>query len=282
MEIPLHHSVTGSARLSGVLGFPIDHSLSPRLHNYWLARLRVDGLYIPISVRPENLESMLKTLLNIGFSGINVTIPYKETMFSLCDETDELAKCLKAVNTLCFSSNRVWGTSTDGTAFIENFKQKTGLSTIPERVILVGSGGSSASIIASLLEEPLSMLTLFNRSRVRAELLLERFSPLSHSVELHIGDIADLPYALSDSDLLISTIPAEAWNWDISALRRESFVADISYSPLMTPLLRAARSQGNEIVTGIGMLIRQAVPGFRMWHGVSPPVDEAVEKFMVL
>lgn len=269
--------LTGKARLAGILGWPVAHSRSPRLHGLWLQRHGIDGAYVPLPVAPEAFETAVRGLVALGFRGANVTIPHKEAAFALCDEVDATARRMGAVNTLVFEGGRIRGSNTDGFGFIENLRQTApGWRPAAGPAVLLGAGGSARGIAVALLDAGVPEVVLVNRTPARAEALAREIGgPVR---------VAAAP-PLNEAALLVNTTslgmqgqpPLEI---DLSPLSASAVVADIVYVPLETPLLRQAAARGLRTVGGLGMLLHQARPGFEHWFGVPPVVDAELAAFV--
>ncbi|MEZ5823229.1 MAG: shikimate dehydrogenase [Geminicoccaceae bacterium] len=279
--------LSGKTGLAGVMGWPVAHSLSPRLHNHWLERAGTDGVYVPLAVRPEDLAAAVKLLPRIGFRGFNVTIPHKTAMFDLVDEVDPVARRMRAVNTvLVDESGRTTGHNTDGYGFIANLRESVPGWRADEGVaVLLGTGGAARAVASALIDAGVRGLRLVNRTRAKAEALAVEIASWS-DVPVEVADWERRGEALGDAGLCVQCSslgmkgqpPLEI---DLAALPRSAPVADIVYVPLETPLLAAARERGNPVVDGLGMLLHQAVPGFRHWGGAEPVIDEAVRRLML-
>lgn len=272
--------LSGKARIAGVMGWPVGHSRSPRLHGHWFQRYGIDGTYIPLPVRPEDVEPAFRALPRVGFRGWNVTVPHKEAAARLVDELDPAAKRIGAVNTvLVLEDGRTRGLNTDGAGFLANLRQQA-----PQwraeggPVVVLGAGGSARAVATALLDAGVPALRLVNRTVARAAQLAAALTGL--------GPIAsagwdDLEHALTDAALLVNCTslgmtgqpPLEI---ELAPLSPGAVVADLVYAPLETQLLSAARRRGNPAVEGLGMLLHQAVPGFAHWGGVVAEVDEAL------
>ncbi len=273
-------TISGKARLAGVMGWPVGHSLSPRLHGYWLQTLGIDGAYVPLAVAPENVPDAIATLSRIGFRGFNVTVPHKEMALQCVDEVDGLATRIGAVNTVIFNEDgKSLGTNTDGYGFIENLHQHApGHDLSGGPAVVLGSGGAARAIIVALMDAGVREIRVTNRTQERAETLIE---------ELKASDVCSVaPWEqrhaiLGGAALLVNTTtlgmsgqsPLEI---DLQALPVDACVTDIVYAPLETRLLSEARSRGNMVVDGLGMLLHQARPGFKAWFGKDPEVNEAL------
>ena len=261
-----------------VTGWPITHSRSPLIHGFWLKELGIDGSYEAIGLSPEEFESGIRQLAADGFAGGNVTVPHKEAAFALCDACDELARRLKAVNTLVFRDGRIEGRNTDGEGFLENLRLGApGWSAAAGPAVLLGAGGASRAVAAALEMAGAPEVRIVNRTVARAEQLIRDIGLARASAH---GWNA-LPDLIGDAALLVNATSlgmagSGALEIDLAPLPRSALVTDIVYVPLETELLKAARARGNPTVDGLGMLLYQAVPGFEAWFGTRPEVTDAL------
>ncbi|WP_371155999.1 shikimate dehydrogenase [Jannaschia sp. 2305UL9-9] len=264
--------------LAGVIGDPISHSRSPRLHGHWLRRYGIDGHYVPLHVTPDDLSRTLDLLPRLGFAGINVTLPHKEAVFAAADEVTDRARAVGAANTLTFREGRILADNTDGYGFVANIDQ-----VVPDRdrtapAMILGAGGAARGVIAALMAEGTGAITLTNRTRARAEALAAEFGKA-----VTVVDWASAQDSMANHGLLVNTTSLgmsgqPALDLDLGGLSVDAVVTDIVYTPLETPLLERARARGNPVVDGLGMLLHQAVPGFSTWFGRVPDVDDALRK----
>ena len=269
--------ITGRALLAGVMGWPVAHSLSPILHNYWLEQTGIDGAFVPLPVAPQDLRPAFAALPKLGFRGWNLTVPHKEAALHLVDEIDDEARAIGAVNTVTVRADgSLLGSNTDAYGFIANLRaHHAALDSCLERVLVIGAGGAARAVVHALHRAGAREVIIVNRTRARAEALC---APGGRAL-----DWGEREKALAHATLLVNATtlgmrgqpPLEL---SLEHLPRETLVADIVYVPLMTPLLREALARGNAIVTGIGMLIHQAVPGFTSWFGAVPPLDATLEE----
>lgn len=268
---------------TAVIGHPISHSKSPLIHNYWIAKYGLSGSYGAIDIAPEDLLYELPRLIKEeGYQGFNVTIPHKENVMALCDEISPEARSIGAVNTLYLDeSGHLIGTNTDAYGFIENIRQ-----TLPSfdfkagPAMILGAGGAARALLYGLLKEGAPEIYITNRTREKAENLKEQ-SLFPQRVQ--VIDWERREKALSHVQLLVNSTALgmsgkEPLEMDLSALPVSACVCDIVYAPLETRLLKDAKARGNEIVTGIGMLLYQARPGFKHWHGILPEVTPELEE----
>jgi shikimate dehydrogenase len=270
--------LSGHARVAGIAGWPVTYSRSPRMHGFWLQRYGIDGAYIPLPIRPGDFHTAIRGLVAAGFAGANVTIPHKLAAFEICDEVDASAHRAGAVNTLEFREGKIVGSNTDGYGFIANLRAN-GVDPVSGPALLLGAGGSARAVAAALLDLR-AQVTVANRTPSRAE-ALARDLPGLRTV-----DWKDRLAALADHALLVNATPLgmvghEALDLDLACAPDTLVVADNVYVPLETPLLAAAHARELHCVEGLGMLLHQAVPGFRAWYGVEPEVDDALRHFMV-
>lgn len=264
---------------AAVIGHPVAHSKSPRIHQYWLEKYGIKGSYEAIDIAPENLESGIERLAAQGYNGFNVTLPHKEAMLELCDELDDSAREIGAVNTVKIENERFYGSNTDAFGFIENLKQtQRDFNFKDANVFILGAGGAARAAIYGLKQAGVSNITLCNRTEERAAELAAEF-------DCGVAEWKDRS-RLEGFSLLVNTTSLgmsgkEALEIDIGALSLDATVYDIVYAPLLTDLLIAAQDQGNKIVTGIGMLLHQARPAFKLWTGIMPEVTSELEKLVL-
>ncbi|MBI0534774.1 shikimate dehydrogenase [Roseomonas sp. KE2513] len=274
-------TLTGKTRLAGILGHPVSHSRSPRLHGFWLARHGIDGAYVPLPVEPARFEAALRALPALGFAGANVTLPHKGTAMAVCDVLEEDARRIGAVNTLVFREDgRIEGWNTDGWGFLQNLREAApGWRAEAGPAVILGAGGGARAVAHTLLSASCPRLTLVNRGRARAEALARELSEHGAVVE-----VADQP-PLEDAALLVNTTSQGMQGQpplvlDLSPLPAGAVVADLVYVPLETPLLAAARARGLVAVDGLGMLLHQGRRGFEAWFGTMPSVDAELRDFV--
>jgi len=271
--------LSGSARLAGVLGWPVTHSRSPRLHGHWLEFHGIDGAYLPLPVRPDRFEPAVRALVDLGFRGANVTLPHKEAALALCDAVTPLARRIGSVNTLVFREGRIEGDSSDGFGFLENLRQEVpAWRAEAGPAVVLGAGGAARAVVAALLDAGAPGVRLLNRTPARAKALA---ADLGGAIE--VLDWGDWRSALTGAGLLVNTTTLGMAGQpplaiELDALPPAALVNDIVYAPLETPLLAAARARGNPAVDGLGMLLHQARPGFEAWFGVAPAVTPALRR----
>jgi shikimate dehydrogenase len=261
------------ARRACVIGWPVAHSRSPLIHGYWLEHYGIEGSYGREAVKPENLASFIERLGSSGYVGCNVTLPHKEAVYGLVEVQDDTTRRIEAVNTLYLEGGRVLGFNSDAYGFVAHLR-----SVLPEwrgegaDVVVLGAGGAARAIVAGLLGEGVSRITIANRTEARGQALAAHFGAQVDTVPW--PQIAD---RLTQCDLLVNTTQLgmagqPALPIDLDGLPIGAAVADIVYVPLETELLRQARARGHPVIDGLGMLLHQAVPGFEVWFGIRPDV----------
>lgn len=273
--------LSGKAKLAGVLGWPISHSRSPRLHGYWLEKLRIDGTYVPLPVQPADFETVFRALPKMGFAGVNITVPHKEQALALVDEVEPLARRIGAVNTvMVWPDGSVLGLNTDAFGFLQNLLDRQPTPSFLTRpAVVLGAGGAARAVVAALIDAGVPQVRLVNRNPQRAEKLA---TDIGGPIAVRTWDRLDLDGA----GLLVNTTSLgmtgqPPLDIDLAALPMDAVVNDIVYAPLMTDLLVRAQARGNPVVDGLGMLLWQAVRGFTLWFGQQPEVTAELRDFVL-
>ena len=267
--------------MAGIIGWPVAHSRSPRLHGYWLERYGIDGTYLPLPVPPSKVGEALAALPLLGFAGVNVTLPHKPAALAAMDRVDAQAKRIGAVNTVVVVDGALVGSNSDAFGFIASLDADAPDWRRDRPAVVLGAGGAARAVIAGLQDSGVAEIRLCNRTGARAEALA---GELGDGVVVVAWDERD--EALAGAGLLVNTTtlgmddkPALAIALD--ALDRGAVVTDIVYVPLKTELLRRAGERGLKTVDGLGMLLHQARPGFAAWFGREPEVDEDLRRFVL-
>lgn len=276
-------TISGAARIAGVMGWPVDHSLSPRLHGYWLDFYGVDGAYVPLAVRPERLEEALRALPALGFAGVNLTVPHKEAALDMVDVRDDAATRIGAVNTVVVRPDgTIEGRNTDGYGFVQSVREGAPRWRAGDGpAILIGAGGAARAICAALQEAGAPEIRIVNRTAERAQSLVRAFGSPTTAVSW-----AERVAALDGASLLVNATTLgmrgqPPLDLALDALPHTAVVADIVYVPLKTALLRDAGSRNNRTIDGLGMLLHQARPGFAAWYGREPAVTPALREHLL-
>ncbi|PTW63258.1 shikimate dehydrogenase [Breoghania corrubedonensis] len=279
--ISSHHDQTEKAPRAAVIGWPVKHSRSPIIHRHWLKIHGIAGSYDLLPLQPEAAESFFRTFAASGLIGANVTIPHKEAAFALCDEVDETARLVGAVNTLVLGDGRLQGSNTDGLGFLGSLDSGApGWDETGRNAVVLGAGGGARAVVWALLSRGLTV-HIFNRTRSRAEALAERFGS-----GVHVHDFSKLPDVLEGTTVLVNTTSLgmegqPPLDIDLAPLPARAVVTDTVYVPLETPLLELARHRGLMTVDGLGMLLHQAVPGFELWFGRRPEVTPELRRVVL-
>lgn len=262
-----------------VIGWPVAHSRSPLIHRFWLESLKIAGSYELAAVAPADFPHFVRSLKDHGFVGANVTLPHKQTAFTLCDVTLAAAKRLKAVNTLWIEAGKLYGDNTDCAGFLGAMDQDApGWEDGSGVAVVLGAGGAARAIVHALQLRGMRRIFLVNRTKDRALGLAAEAGPTVEVVEF-----GDLYKAMASARLLVNTTSLGMKGQpplilDLAPLPPQAIISDIVYVPLETALIKAAKARGLKAVSGIGMLLHQAVPGFERWFGVRPSVTEALRR----
>jgi shikimate dehydrogenase len=263
---------------AGVIGNPISHSLSPKLHGHWLRRYGIDGSYDALQVTEDALERTLRSLPAQGYVGVNVTLPHKVAVLQIADQLTDRATLIGAANTLTFKDDgRIFADNTDGYGFLENLRQGApGWDAKSGPALVFGAGGAARAVIVSLIEAGVPEIILTNRTRPKAESLRADFG-----ARIRIVDWVQAGTVLSDAATVVNTTSlgmkgGQEFRVPLDGLRSGTVVTDIVYTPLRTKFLDAAAEKGCVTVDGLGMLLHQGVPGFERWFGKRPEVSEAL------
>ncbi len=272
---------SGAARVAGVMGWPVHHSRSPRLHGYWLRELRIDGVYIPLPVHPDRLGPALRALVDLGFAGCNLTIPHKEAAVSYMDELSDTADRLGAVNTVIVRDSRLYGDNSDGFGFTAHLEATAPAWPADRPAVVLGAGGAARAICIALIDRGVPAVRIANRTFEKAEVLRHAFGERIQPVPWNTRD-----QVLADAGLLVNSTslgmtgqnPLEI---NLKRFPADGVVYDIVYAPLQTDLLKQAAAHGCRTVDGLGMLLHQARPPFAAWFGVEPTVTDALRAAIV-
>lgn len=271
---------------TGVIGHPISQSKSPLIHAYWMKNLGINGTYRAIDFPCEGLKENVYGLIEQGYLGFNITVPHKIEIMKICDHIDDLARIVGAVNTVTIKDKKLYGTNTDVFGFTQNIREThTGFNFTNGSALVLGAGGAARAVVQGLIDAGVPHIKIANRTRSNADLLLQHAST-PNKIEIIDWALREDKKILSDINILVNTTSLGmtgkgVLEINLDALPKNALVNDIVYAPLMTDLLTQARSRGNPIVTGIGMLLHQARPAFELWHGIRPQVDATLERLVL-
>ncbi|EJF89565.1 shikimate dehydrogenase [Bartonella vinsonii subsp. arupensis OK-94-513] len=263
-----------------VVGTPIHHSKSPKIHNFWLKHHNLQGEYLAQEVSSEEFRDFFRSIQKRGFCGGNVTLPYKQEAFHLAHLKDNVATMIGAVNTLWYEGNKLCATNSDAYGFSANLDD-----FVPgwggETALVFGAGGAARAVLYALKKRGFERIFLLNRTKKRADDLAEYFGNPVEVYDWHrAGEILD------QADLIVNTTSvgmttthekeSNSSFCDFDKTKATALVTDIVYTPLITPFLQQAKAHGLKIVDGLGMLLHQAVPGFERWFGIRPQVTKTL------
>ncbi len=259
--------------LAGVIGDPVGHSASPRLHGHWLREYGLSGHYVPLEIRAEDLATVLAALPRAGFVGANVTIPHKQTALALAAEATERARRIGAANTLTFTAGGIVADCTDGVGFLANLAD-----AVPDwqaasgPAVVFGAGGAARAVVDALLRAGVPELRLVNRTRARADALAKAAGGPVRVIDWDKADAAAVGAGLLVNTTSLGMAGNPPFEVSLAGALPGAVATDIVYTPLETPFLQRAAAMGAQTVDGLGMLLHQAVPGFARWFGVTPAV----------
>jgi shikimate dehydrogenase len=260
--------------LAGVMGYPVMHSRSPKLHNYWLAKYGLTGTYVPLAIKAEHLRAALRALPALGFSGCNLTIPHKEAALAIVDKVDPLARRIGAVNCVVVAADgSLAGQNHDAFGYIESVREaQPAWRADAGPIVVIGAGGGARAVLVSLIDQGAREIRLVNRTPARAKALAgELGGPITalgwEQREVVLEGAAMLVNATNQG--MVGEPPLDL---ALDALPVSALVSDVIYIPRETALLAAARKRGNPTANGLGMLLHQARPAFHAWFGIMPEV----------
>lgn len=268
--------------MAGVMGYPVMHSRSPRLHNRWLADHGLQGVYVPLAVEPDGLVAALKALPALGFAGCNLTQPHKEAAIAAMNELDPMVARIGAMNCVVVGpEGRLKGYNNEALGYVLSIEER-----FPEwraddgPIVVVGAGGGARAVVAGLADRGAREIHLVNRSRARAERLAA-----DYGAPVTVHDWEERGALLVDAAMLVNTTNQGLHGQPpldlcLDRLSTRAVVSDINYIPRESPLLVAARKRGNRTVNGLGMLLHQARPAFRFWFGIMPDVTPEIRAMM--
>lgn len=268
--------------MAGVMGWPVMHSRSPMIHNFWFLEHGLAGSYVPLAIRPEGLRAALRALHPLGFSGCNVTIPHKQEAMKIVDEIDESARKIGAISCVTVRPDgTLLGSNNDAYGFIRNIEH-----TMPAwradagPIVVIGAGGGSRAVCYGLMQSGAKEIRLVNRQLARAEAIATEFgAPIKAYPWEQRHDF------LSGAAMLVNTtsqgmVGQTALDLRLDKLPTTALVTDIVYIPLETPLLAAAKARGNPTVAGLGMLLHQGPLAWQKWFGLEPKVSDALRELV--
>tara|TARA_Y100001958_G_C21180721_1_gene510654 strand:+ start:137 stop:937 length:801 start_codon:yes stop_codon:yes gene_type:complete len=256
-----------------VIGNPIDHSLSPKLQNYWLKQKNIDAFYDKIKLESNEIKNFINDLRQQKIAGCNVTVPFKKEVIPFLDDLSPEADLTQSVNTIVFNNGRLIGHNTDIAGFYKAITSLN-LNMKGKKVFILGAGGVVPSIIFALKKMHVSMITVSNRTRQKAEELIKNFNNLKI---LNWGDMAEFDIVINATSLGLNS---EFLNLDFSKAGSNKLFYDVIYNPKETNFLKEGKRLGNKIENGKLMFVYQAFEAFKLWHGIEPQIDTAIFKIL--
>ena len=257
-----------------VIGNPIEHRLSPKLHNYWIKKNKINAIYEKQKIENSDLEKLLFQIKEKKIDGINVTVPFKNSIIPFIDELTLEAKATKSVNTIYLENNRVIGHNTDIGGF-ETSIYKSNVDLANKKILILGAGGVVPSIIYALTKMKVSEITLSNRTKEKAENLKKHFKNIKI---IKWGDIVDFDMIINATTLGLKE--KDKINLNFPSSCKNKLFYDVIYNPKETIFLKTGKNLGNNIINGKLMFIYQALLAFNIWHKLKPDVNEEVLKLL--
>jgi shikimate dehydrogenase len=266
--------ISGKTRIVGLFGYPVEHSLSPDMHNAAFAYLNLDYCYVTFPVHPDSLGDAVRGIKALSLGGINVTVPHKEKAMAFLDEINEEAQFIGAVNTIKNESGKLTGFNTDGRGFMQSLAEAD-IEIRKKNVLIVGTGGASRAIGFYLCKEA-SQVHLYDVDSLKAEALAKHLYGVRQNADTIDASSKNSVEFMAGMDIIINATPlglrpGDSSPIDMSLINKEHIVCDLIYRE--TPLLRAAAEKGCKTMHGLGMLLWQGVIAFEIWTGIRPPAD---------
>lgn len=263
--------LSGETRTVGIIGWPVAHSLSPRIHNAAFRALGMDWVYVPLPVEPSDVDRAFPGLVALGFAGANVTMPHKTVAAERADTLSDDARRLRAVNTLVVEGSTVHGHNTDAPGFDRFLRHDAGFDPRGRSALIFGAGGAARACALALARGGVASLTVAARDPARAE-------PLEAAIDGFGVDVRTVAFHEAgqvQADLIVNATPLGARDESLPTppILEDSVVVDLLYHPAVTPLQTSARSAGAISFGGIGLLLHQAALSFELWTGRQPPLD---------
>jgi shikimate dehydrogenase len=268
--------------LAGVMGWPISQSRSPMLHNYWFKQHGLAGSYVPLAVKPDDIHTALRALPALGFSGVNLTIPHKQTAMADMAEIDAIGRGIGALNLVVVRPDgSLFGTNSDAYGCIANIRQmQPDWRADAGPIVVVGAGGAARTAIWALADQGVKEIRMVNRTHQRAVTVAKDLG-----APLKVYRWEERHDVLDGAALLVNAtnqgmVGQQPLDLKLDKLPQSAIVYDIVYNPIETPLLAAARARGHRVIPGLGMLLNQAPPAWKAWFGIEPQVTAELRKLI--
>jgi len=280
--------VFGNTQIFGIMGCPVEHTLSPIMHNAAFEALGIHAAYMPFLVKPEDLGKATLALRAMGISGVNVTVPHKGAVIEFLDELDASAKQVGAVNTIVQKGGKLHGYNTDGSGFLLSLQKDGHFDPTGKKVVILGAGGAASAAAMALAGAGVRRIVIANRNKTRAEILAKRVQRHfdRETLPVALDESRALYWLIRESDLLVNATSvglhgSERLNMNPNSLHRKLFVFDLVYRE--TALLKMAKRRGLKHLDGLGMLVSQGARSFEIFTGKRAPfrvMKNAVEHAM--
>ncbi|PRX27218.1 shikimate dehydrogenase [Orenia metallireducens] len=265
--------------LTGLFGYPVEHSFSPAMHNSAFKEVNLNYLYLPFAIKPENVEEAVKGIKAFDLRGVNVTIPHKQAVIPYLDELSEEAELIGAVNTIENRDGKLIGYNTDGRGFIRSLKEEGDFEAKGKKALIIGAGGASRAVAFQLALEGIDKIYISDLSQGLAKVLADDVNSKVDKAKAIVVDSKETDEIVAKVDLLVDATPVGMYpKVDVKpvvsteVLHKDLVVYDLVYNPLETVLLKAAKEAGAKAVSGLGMLLYQGAIAFEIWTDVDAPI----------
>jgi len=273
-------NINARTKIVGLIGYPIDYTLSPTMHNAAFKELNLNFVYLPFRVKSGNLNLAMKGLLGLNIVGVNVTIPYKEEVMKELHELSQEARMIGAVNTICVQEEKLIGDNTDGKGFVTSLIEDMNIDPVGKKIFILGAGGAARAIGFSLAKLGVKRITFTDKEMIKAESLASDIKHHFHEIWVNTVELKDEEFEdyIKECNILVNATPCGMHENDPLLINPEwlfknQVVYDIIYNPPQTPLLKAAKSKGLKTQNGISMLVHQGALSFELWTGKKAPIE---------
>lgn len=274
-------SIKGSTRVYAIFGHPISHSLSPRMHNAAFKALHLDCVYVPFDVQPKDFETAARAIRAMGISGVNITIPHKESIIFFLDEISPEASLTGAVNTVKNDDGKLTGYNTDVSGFLRSIEQDLGFHPKGSNVAVIGAGGAARAVLSALCMNEASEIYIINRTFDKGKKLAVEFKKNFKDTQIYavsLDNKEEMEKPLSSANLLVNATSAGMKGVDsvevpLELLSQRAVVYDLVYDPRETNLVKQAKEMGRRASGGLDMLLYQGAESFNIWTGAEAPIE---------
>ena len=270
-------NISGTTKIVGIFGYPVRHSASPAMHNAAFKSLGLDYAYLPFEVRPEKVGEAARALIPLNITGVNITIPHKETIIPYLSGTSREAELIGAVNTIVVRSDELIGYNTDGQGFVASLREDGGKEIKGKALLVLGAGGAARAIVAQAALEGAGKILVTDKIKEKAEKMVSDIRKNISSGEIRTIPREEIKPRLRETDFLINATPVgmnpqDPLIIDPDWLSSSLLVFDLVYNLGETKLMKAARERGCRVIGGLGMLIHQGAISFKLWTGKDAPI----------